>query len=273
MSHCALPLLRLCVLMHRFSVAPIDLPLLSFTSLMRLFFEFSSPGDMIISSLFTWLEFSEKSFQCFVFNIPVFKSAPVLGIFSLLWQNHSEYWREGGKIYWGLEFWSQHHLPSVSHKIVEENIWPEVSILITRLHKLRWHFLIEIAVCYSLLEGKLYNKAGCNQKVAYWSLRQTRNHRNWRSLVKILNLQQLCFSFLLPYPPFLSILTKQDLVEDYSQSLGVIKSRKQPKTKMKFQEEMAVSSSQSPSLERSRDDYFWNQRSAWLWASMPLPGW
>lgn len=104
MSHCAPPLLRPCALLHRFSAAPIDLSWLSFTSLMRLFFEFSSPGDMIISSLFTWLEFSENSFQCFVFNIPVFKSAPVLGIFSLLWQNHSEYWREGGKIYWGLEF-------------------------------------------------------------------------------------------------------------------------------------------------------------------------
>lgn len=96
---------RLCAL-ALFLCCACWLSLLSFASLMRLFLEFCSPGDMIISSLVTWLEFSEKSFQCFVFNMPVFKSAPVLNIFSLLWQNHSEYWREGGKIYLRLEFQS-----------------------------------------------------------------------------------------------------------------------------------------------------------------------
>lgn len=127
-SHCA-PLLCLCVLLQCFSAAPIDLSLLSFASLMRLLLEFCSPGDMIMSSLFIWLEFPEKSFQCFVFNILVFKSAPVLGIFFiavtkslrvLMWRRKDIF----GLRVSILDTWSQHCLPSVSHKIVEENIWP-----------------------------------------------------------------------------------------------------------------------------------------------------
>lgn len=61
-------------------------------------------------------------------------------------------------------------------------------------------------------------------------------------------------------------------MEDYSQSLGVIKSRKQSKTQMKSQEETAVSSSQ-PKSGKVKGWLFLEPEICLWWASMPLPRW